>query len=122
MQASKIDIQQLQGIWKMTNIEGPTKDLADMYTQGMPILQINVNQKTISGFSGCNSYNSIFSHDDKKIYFNQPFSLTKKHCRGGGEAVYLETLKKVDNFVVVNNELKLKMGSVVVMTFELELE
>lgn len=74
--------------------------------------------KKVSGNSSCNSFSGKLSADDTSINFNQPMAVTKMACPGEGEAIFFETLKKVNKYSVKGDTiLNFMMGDIAIMRF-----
>lgn len=110
-------IHDLNGTWILTYISGPKKTFDAFYPNQKPEITFDVNNHKISGFTGCNSFGGQFGYDKDKLDFTKPFEQTEKYCKGGGEALFNETLEKIDGFSIRNDSLFLKMSSLEMMQF-----
>jgi len=81
-----------------------------------PTISLSINDKTISGNTGCNNFNGRFTLKGNKISFGQMAS-TKMFCKNmDTEDLFFSTLEKVDSYTIENNELiLLNKASEVVM-------
>ena len=80
-------------------------------------MNISVADGRVSGTTSCNSYSGPVKIDGNKISFQEPFAMTRMLCSGKGEAVYLETLKKVNTYSTDGKTLTLIMGDIAVLRF-----
>src|SRR5690606_25014597 len=104
--------------WVLNYISGPRIAFEGLYPDKKPQLVFTVADKRVSGNTGCNSFSGPLVVDGNKIDFNQPMALTKMACRGEGETVFLETLKKVNTYSVSDgNTLTFIMGDIAMMRF-----
>lgn len=113
----KSSIQDLNGTWILTYISGPKKSFDAFYPNQKPEVTLDVNSYKISGFTGCNSFGGQFGYENNKLDFTKPIEQTEKYCKGGGEALFNETLEKIDGFSIRNDSLFLKMSSLEMMQF-----
>ncbi|MET0461786.1 MAG: META domain-containing protein [Chitinophagaceae bacterium] len=112
------DPSQLNGTWILNYISGPRIAFDGLYPNKKPQLIFTVEDKRLSGNTGCNSFSGPLVVDGNKISFDQPLALTKMFCPGEGETVFLETLKKVNTYSVSDgNTLNLIMGDIAIMRF-----
>lgn len=63
-----------------------------------PQLIFNLEDKTFSGNTGCNSMSGSFDYTDSTIVFNERIMLTKMACTGYNEQVFIENLLRIDRF------------------------
>jgi heat shock protein HslJ len=89
-----------------------------LYPNKKPAITINVATNTVSGNTGCNSFNGPLKVDGKKIDFNTPMAMTKMMCQGDGETVFIQTLQKINTWSVSDgNTLNLITGDIAMMRF-----
>lgn len=69
---------QLYDIWVLTNINEASLQ-PEMFRKQMPYMEINLREKTISGFGGCNDFSSELSFSYKKMEIG-PIAATKIYC------------------------------------------
>lgn len=85
--------------WTVTSINENSSFSAN------PTISLSVNDKTISGNTGCNNFNGRFTLKGNKISFDQMAS-TKMFCKNMDiEDRFFSTLEKVDSYTIENNEL-----------------
>lgn len=82
-----------------------------------PSMVINTTSRVFSGSTGCNSMSGSFNFSGSDIKFNKAIHTSKMNCNDYDEAGFLDALKKVDSYAVNGNELQLKQGSTVLLTF-----
>jgi heat shock protein HslJ len=111
------DPSELNGAWQLDHISG-TIAFDSLYPNKKPQLIFDIPGFRVSGNTGCNSFSGPVSIEGSKISFNQPLTLTKMFCPGGGEPVFLETLKKTTSWAVTDaSTLNLIAGDMAVMRF-----
>jgi heat shock protein HslJ len=69
---------QLYDIWVLTELNGKTLQ-PGMFRKQMPYMEINLRDKTISGFGGCNEFSSQLTFSYKKMEVG-PIAATKMYC------------------------------------------
>lgn len=69
---------QLYDIWVLTNINETTLK-PEMFRKQMPFMEINLKEKTITGFGGCNEFSGQLSFSYKKMEVG-PIAATKIYC------------------------------------------
>lgn len=106
-----------EGFWNLVYVSGPSKSMDALYPAQKPELNLRFKDSLISGNNGCNRYHGRFSYIGHRIDFSQPLMSTKMACKGGGEALFMETLKKINQWSVRNDSLIFKMGSLEMMIF-----
>jgi heat shock protein HslJ len=106
-----------EGFWNLVYVSGPSKSMDALYPVQKPELNLRFKDSLISGNNGCNTYRGRFSYQGHRIDFSQPLLSTKMACKGGGEALFMETLKKINQWSVRNDSLIFQMGSLEMMIF-----
>lgn len=85
--------------WTVTSINENSSFSAN------PTISLSVNDKTISGNTGCNNFNGRFTLRGNKISFGQMAS-TKMFCKNmDTEDRFFSTLEKVSTYSIENDEL-----------------
>ena len=69
---------QLYDIWVLTDIND-TEMQPELFRKQQPFMEINLKEKTIAGFGGCNDFNGEISFTYKKMSFG-PIAATKIYC------------------------------------------
>ena len=98
--------------WNLTELEGK----AVVITAGIqPYLLFFPGQvNTVSGSTGCNKLNGSFVLSDANSMTFSPLATTKMACVGDNvESKFLEVLGKVNSWAIINNQLLLKNGKVI---------
>jgi len=108
---------ELQGSWQLTYISGPKITFDGLYPDKKPFIKFDQAEERFSGNNSCNSYTGTLKFNGNTIDFTVPIISTEMACPGSGEAVYMNTLKKVNSWSVEGNVLTLSMGDVMVMKF-----
>jgi len=117
--ASTPKVSQLEGAWELNFITGPRIAFDGLYPNKKPAIIFDVANNRMSGNTSCNNFTGKLNVDGNKISFTDPMAMTKMMCLdGNGENVFVEALKKVDSWSVMdNNTLNFRMGDVVMMRF-----
>jgi heat shock protein HslJ len=69
---------QLYDIWALTNINDASIQ-PEMFRKQTPYMEINLREKTIAGFGGCNDFSGEISFSYKKMIIG-PIAATKMYC------------------------------------------
>lgn len=104
------------GNWQLQFISGPKKSFDELFPRGLPEIFLDTDAHSVSGNTGCNRMNGIYQWEHQKISFSQLVT-TKMACKGGGEAVFLETLQRINQFDIQQDTLYLQMGTLTMMRF-----
>jgi heat shock protein HslJ len=108
----------LNGAWQLSYISGPRITFDGLYPDKKPQVVFDVASSHISGNTSCNSFGGAVSLSGNKFSVDQSLITTKMFCPGDGETVFLETLKKVQNWSVKDAAtLELLMDDVPMMRF-----
>ncbi len=83
-----------------------------------PTMTINATRHVFSGNTGCNSMSGSFNFSGNDIQFSRSINTSKMNCNDYDEANFLATLKKVDNYTINGDQLELKQGSTLLLTFK----
>lgn len=98
--------------WNLTELNGKPVPTGTTDTAQLLFYPGQVNR--VSGSTGCNRLNGTFELSGvNKIKFS-PLATTKMYCPGNTEAQFLTALAKTDNWSILNNELLLNSGKVLV--------
>lgn len=104
--------------WELEYISGPRIAFNGLYPDRKPKISFNKATNTVSGNNSCNGYTASFTLTGNSISFGQPGPATLMYC-GEGEQVFLNMMKKINNFSIDENEkLILKMDGVAMMHFK----
>lgn len=78
---------------------------ADSATGVLPVIKINSSTRSFSGNTGCNTIEGRLERTDSTLRFMEPIAMTRRYCSGYDEPAFLESLKKVNRYRVLNGEL-----------------
>lgn len=108
--------EQLNGTWEPDYIAGATADFATLYPDRKPVLELNLPDERISGYSSCNSFGGIVEIKDNQVSFSKITS-TLRACPGTGESLFINTLKSANKYAVSNDgqTLTLITGDIAIM-------
>ena len=107
----------LNGTWELNYITGPRIAFEGLYPEKKPLLIFKLPVTEASGNTSCNSFSCNFTTDGNKINFSAPRS-TMMACPGGGEQLFLKTLKQVNAYSISNDTtLTFIMGDIAMMRF-----
>lgn len=81
----------------------------------VPVLNINLNDKTFSGNSGCNSISGKFTISENYLGFDKNIISTKMACPGNYERTFLSALQKITKYSINKDELELGQGEIVLI-------
>ncbi len=108
---------ELSGTWELDYIHGSNVAFNELFPQGKPTISFDLGAKKVNGRGGCNNYNGSVEVNGRNIKFG-PVASTRMACPGNGEALYFETLQKVNVLSVHENTLTLIIGDIAVMRFK----
>ena len=108
----------MEGSWELNYISGPRIAFAGLYPDKKPIINFNLPANELGGNTSCNGFSSKIIMNGNKISIAEPFAKTMIFCEGGGETTFLTMLKKVNKYVITNeNTLTFMIDDVAVMRF-----
>lgn len=112
------DLSKLEGDWVLNYIHGSTIPFDSLFPAQKPDIFFSLTVGTLGGFAGCNSFRGLINVDGNKINFNDEFEMSQMTCPGSGEKIFLETLKKVNTWSVIDHKtLNFMTGDSTVMKF-----
>lgn len=87
-----------------------------------PVINFNLNNKTFSGNSGCNTISGKFTINDNYLGFDKEILSTKMACTDANsnrnEKSFLSALLKINKYTLNKDELELGQGEIVLMKFK----
>lgn len=111
----------LNGLWELTDIAGIKTGLANLYPRQKPNLNFDLQSGAVRGSTACNRFLCQVKIEGEKMNFGDP-AMTKVACPGDGEKVFLEALKKINSFSIIDsNFLQLRADSLEMMRFSRKL-
>lgn len=107
----------LNGLWELTHIIGIKTDLVKLYPGQKPNLNFDLQSGAVRGSTTCNRFSCQVKIEGEKMNFGVP-AMTKVACPGDGEKVFLEALKKINSYSIIDsNFLQLRTDSLEMMRF-----
>ena len=103
---------ELNGTWKLQRLWG-----SENKWDSPPEININFDDKTFTGSTGCNDMNGKFSIKESFIAVNKEIVTTKMACEGYNERPFLSVLLKINRYAVDNNVLELSQDDIMLMKF-----
>lgn len=113
----KTEQSELNGTWQLEYISGPRIAFGGLYPDKRPIITFNTTDSSFSGNTSCNSYRGKLQADDRKIFFSDDMVMTRMACPGEGERVFLNTLRKINQYTVQDGTLTFMMDDTPMMRF-----
>ena len=110
----------LEGKWELNFITGPRIAFDGLYPDKKPTIVFDIQNNKITGNNSCNQYFGALILDGKKINFTDAkMGMTMMACQGTGDALYMETLKKIDNYTISEDGkvLSFRTGNIEMMRF-----
>lgn len=112
---------ELEGLWEVNYIMNMPKAVDELYPKMKPSIEFHMADSRVSGNAGCNQYTGAVQVEGNQIRWPEAgFALTRKMCPDmSGEELYLNTLKKVNQYSVSEdgNTLNMIMGDMAIMRF-----
>ncbi len=88
----------------------------------IPFIYIDVNNKTFTGNSGCNTISGKLIINKSYLAFDKNMISTEMACvdarSNNDENSFLSALLKINKFFINNDELELGQGEIVIMKFK----
>ena len=107
----------LNGTWELNYISGPRIAFSGLYPEKKPTLVFALPGSEASGNTSCNPYSCNITIAGDKISFGECRS-TMMACEGGGEQVFVKTLKQINRYAISNDTtLSFMMGDIAMMRF-----
>ena len=104
--------------WELEYITGPRITFEGLFPDEKPVITFKKDGQTVSGTTGCNSYNTKYTMVGNKMTIANPELMTMRYC-GDGEAVFLNTMKDVTGYrITADGKLELLMKDIPVMRFK----
>ena len=115
------DIPKLNGNWELDYVAGSPIAFQELYPRKRPTINFDTISNLVSGSTSCNNFAGKLIVKGNKIDFTAPLAVTKMAClddKGNGENVFLEALKKVNNYTIgKDSTLNFIMGDIAIMRF-----
>lgn len=115
------EIPKLTGHWELDYIAGSPIEFQELYARKRPTIIFDTLNNLVSGSTSCNNYVGKLIVNDHKIDFSGAIAVTKMAClndKGNGENLFLETLKKVNNYSInADSSLNFIMSDIAIMRF-----
>lgn len=106
----------LKADWVLQSLTGQS-NLGSLFGEKLPTMKFDTDAMKVAGNNGCNNFNGAFTLlAGGKLDLGQ-LATTRMSCPGGGEAAFMDALKKVTNLKVKNNVLQLTDGVQTLMSF-----
>ncbi|MBS1576359.1 MAG: META domain-containing protein [Bacteroidetes bacterium] len=117
-QSTQNNLAALQGSWQLNYITGPRIAFDGLYADKKPIITFDIKKSSISGNTSCNNFSGTITTAGNKISFPEAMAMTKMACPGEGELLFLQALKKINQYdVTAGYTLTLLRDSVAIMRF-----
>lgn len=112
------NLKKLKGAWELETLFASDNKWAKT-----PYLDFDINEKAVSGFSGCNAIRGKFTTAaENLITFDKNFITTKMACADPAvnktEKVFLSVLPKINKYAATGDEMELSQGEIVLMKFK----
>lgn len=111
----------LEGEWVLSSITTPSttgKEMKTLFSMKQPSLKFEVKDKKVYGNDGCNNIHGSFElKANNGIAVGDKMASTMMFCEGVADRDFMQGLKTVTNYDVVDGQLILSSGDVVIMTF-----
>ena len=106
----------LYDTWGLLELNGEKVDIGKL--ERSPLIDINTIKKKIQGTTGCNSFSTTFTFDEKAIKIDFPFPMTERACLDYSiETEYMIALEKVDNYIINGVDLFFLSGTDILFKF-----
>jgi heat shock protein HslJ/uncharacterized membrane protein len=109
-------VARLNSQWVLETYRGQRLHAEQFVNRQMPLLDINLKEKRLQGFTGCNTMQGQVQADGDNVRF-ETISTTHRACPYNFESGFLSTLQSVSLYRISNNRLTLLADGKYVMTF-----
>lgn len=106
----------LNSQWVLETYRGQRLHADQFVNRQMPTLDINVKEKRLQGFTGCNTMQGQVKADGDNVRF-EAVSTTRRACPYNFESGFLADLQSVTLYRISNNRLTLLADGKYLMTF-----
>ena len=103
---------ELNGNWELQKLWG-----SEGKWNRTPEINIDFDDRTFAGNTGCNSMSGKFTINENYIAINKEILTTKMACTGYNEYSFLSVLLKINRYAVADNVLELSQDDIVLMRF-----
>ncbi len=100
----------------MEYLSGPKIAFDQLFPDRKPQIVFNIGNGKVEGNAGCNGYAAPYDLDGANISFGEPDPTTMMYC-GEGEKFFLNTMRKVNKYTIVQGKLNLMFDEIVMMSF-----
>jgi heat shock protein HslJ len=107
----------LAGNWELSVFPTTDKTFDEIFGQRRPELRFDVDNKMVSGSTGCNQIRGSYTSKNESLSFSEHFITTKMACPGYEESMFLDAFSKVNRFDLIGGQLRLMHDSTLVMSF-----
>jgi heat shock protein HslJ len=109
----------LTGTWVLDLIPYPSGTIDSLYPGQKPELTFEPATGRLSGYTGCNRLNGPLIADKQSLNFKGDIAMTMMACKGDGESVFMEHLKKINRYDVSADGKTLTMiqGDIALLRF-----
>ncbi|WP_460669573.1 META domain-containing protein [Larkinella ripae] len=106
----------LNSQWVLETYRGQRLHAEQFVNRQMPTLDINLKEKRLQGFTGCNTMQGQVKAEGDNVRF-ESISTTRRACPYNFESGFLSALQSVSLYRISNNRLTLLADGKYVMTF-----
>jgi heat shock protein HslJ len=104
----------------MNNNAGSIADISYRAANGndfmLPSLNLYIENGSFTGYTGCNQVMGSLTVDGDRLRFDNTTPATAIECSGGfDQQAFIDRLKRVNSYEMVNNEMRLKDGNEVLL-------
>ena len=109
--ATQTSSTNLQDIWVLDSINSIAPD-SNYFAHGTPVLDLNLEKKTLTGHTGCNGVKGKIKVDGEKIIFDSLKLASNEVCRDKGfEKKLLSSFRSGNTtYKILNDKLHLNVG------------
>ncbi len=110
-------ISALNGRWELKSLTNTKLTFEALYPGLKPNIAINLPVMEVMGSTGCNSFTGAIAMDTNRIEFINLVA-TEKACKGIGEPTFIDAMKSVTTFSMVDsNTLELMKADTALLRF-----
>ena len=105
----------LDGTWVLAVFPHQQKTLAEVFGTRVIELQFDASKQTVAGTTGCNRFTGTYTADTTLMRFSPNLALTKMACGNYDESLFLNALRRVNRYRLVEGQLELLQDNEIAM-------
>lgn len=113
--STKVDLNELQGVWVLRSIDGVSAH--DVFKGALPTISIDSESTEIEGSSGCNYYHGNFELEKNHLLIEDVISTSRLCAEENQEKQFMEALRHSGDISIEAGVLMFKSNKNVILEF-----